>query len=393
MTSLFSKRAQSVKPSPTLAISAKAAQLKQAGRDIISLSVGEPDFDTPEHIKVAAIDAIKAGDTNYTPVDGTPKLKAAIIHKFARDNQLTFSANEIIASTGAKQVIYNALQALLNEGDEVIIPAPYWVSYPDMVRLAGGTPVIAPTQIEQKFKLTATTLKQAITPNTKAIIVNSPSNPTGQSYNTKELRELTDLLKQHPNIWIISDDIYEPILWSKEPFVNPLMVEPQLRERTLIVNGVSKSYAMTGWRIGYAAGPSSLIQLMKKIQSQSTSNPNSIAQAASAAALTGDQSCVKMMCQAFQQRHDMLHQQLESIPGITPYKSTGTFYLFVDIRQAMQQKNINTDVEFASELLSNGVAVVPGSAFGCEGFMRLSFALSQDMLDKAVKRIAEFLRS
>ena len=389
----LSNRVQLIKPSPTLAVTNKANELKAAGKDIIGLGAGEPDFDTPEHIKNAAIEAIKAGQTRYTAVDGTPALKQAIIEKFKRDNNLNYEANQILVSSGGKQSFFNLSLALLNPGDEVIIPAPYWVSYPDMVKIAEGQPVIVETTQENRFKMTAQQLSDAITDKTKAVVINSPSNPTGIAYTESELREIGEVLLQHPEIFVVTDDMYEHILWTDEPFVNILNTTPELYERTFVLNGVSKAYSMTGWRIGYAAGPAKLIGAMKKIQSQSTSNPCSISQAAATEALNASQDCVSKMVTEFKKRHDYLVAALNELPGVECIKGDGTFYVFPSFQGAINNNpDINSDVEMAEHLLSEaGVALVPGSAFGSPGCMRLSFATSMEILEDAVSRLKKAL--
>ncbi len=385
----LSDRVQRVKPSPTLAVTARAAELKAAGQDIIGLGVGEPDFDTPQHIKDAAITAINNGMTKYTAVDGTASLKTAVINKFKRDNGLEYTPEQILVSCGGKQSFYNLAQALLNEGDEVIIPAPYWVSYPDMVLLADATPVIINTDIQQNFKITPEQLETAITPKTRLFVINSPSNPSGMAYSADELKALAAVLAKHPDILIATDDMYEHILWAEESFTNIVMTNPELYERTIVLNGVSKAYSMTGWRIGYAGGPADLIKAMKKIQSQSTSNPTSISQAAAEAALNGDQSCVAEMLKAFKQRHDKVVASLNNIEGVQCLKGDGTFYAFADFSGFMQRfSGIKNDVELAEMIIEKtGVALVPGSAFGNEGYLRLSFATSEANLDEAIKRL------
>ncbi len=389
MTIKLSDRVQRVKPSPTLAVTARAAELKAAGQDIIGLGAGEPDFDTPQHIKEAAIAAINNGMTKYTAVDGTASLKTAIINKFKRDNGLEYKPEQILVSCGGKQSFYNLAQALLNAGDEVIIPAPYWVSYPDMVLLADATPVIINTDIQQNFKITPEQLEAAITPKTRLFVINSPSNPSGMAYSAAELKALAAVLAQYPNILIATDDMYEHILWADEPFANIVMTNPELYERSIVLNGVSKAYSMTGWRIGYAGGPPDLIKAMKKIQSQSTSNPASISQAAAEAALDGDPSCIAEMLKAFKQRHDKVVASLNKIEGVHCLKGDGTFYAFADFSGFMQRfSGIKNDVELAEMIIEKtGVALVPGSAFGNEGYMRLSFATSEANLDEAIKRL------
>ncbi len=393
----LSDRVSRIKPSPTLAITARAKQLKAEGKDIISLGAGEPDFDTPDHIKEAAIKAIKGGDTKYTAVDGTPDLKLAIEGKFARDNNLVYKNNQILVSCGGKHSFYNLCQALLNTGDEVIIPAPYWVSYPDMVLLADGVPVILPTHYDNHFKITPEQLAAAITPKTRLVVINSPSNPTGVAYRRKELEALGNVLLQYPNVILATDDMYEHILWIEEPFTNILNCCPELYTRTVVLNGVSKAYSMTGWRIGYAAGPSKLIQAMTDIQSQSTSNPTSIAQAAAAAALSGDQRCVEEMRVTFKERHDYVVTALNNIDGMHCKPSDGTFYSFPNvegfIKNLPPDMQVNTDLELAEFLLVKAhVATVPGSAFGAPGHLRLSYATSMANLKKALERIGNIGR-
>ena len=393
MDTHLSHRVQSVKPSATLAITARAKELKAQGKDIIGLGAGEPDFDTPEHIKQAAIDAIHAGFTKYTAVDGTPSLKQAIIAKFQRDNGLSYQPNQVLVSCGGKQSFFNLAQAYLNPGEEVIIPAPYWVSYPDMVLLAEGKPVIIQAGLEQGFKITPEQLRAAITDKTRLVVLNSPSNPTGVAYSQAELAALGEVLLDYPDILIASDDMYEHILWSDEPFTNIVNACPALYDRTLVMNGVSKAYSMTGWRIGYAAGPEWLVKAMKKVQSQSTSNPTSISQVAAEAALNGDQGCIQEMLSAFKQRHDYVVAELNKIKGVNCLPSQGAFYSFPDMREAIAALDgITDDVELAEYLLNEaGVAMVPGSAFGQPGYMRLSFATSMDNLSEALKRLGDRL--
>jgi aspartate aminotransferase len=382
-------RVQRIKPSPTLAVAARADELKAAGLDIISLSVGEPDFDTPDFIKAAAIQAISNGFTKYTAVDGTKELKLAIIEKFARDNRLRYEPSQILVSCGAKHSIFNLFAAVLNPGDEIIIPAPYWVSYPDMAKLTDAIPVIVKADYEQHFKMTPTQLEAAITSKTRLVMLNSPSNPTGLAYTEAELKALGRILLNHPDILIASDDIYEHTLWDKSSFSNIVMACPELYERAIIVNGVSKAYAMTGWRIGYAAGPAPIIAAMKKIQSQSTSNPNSIAQVAAAAALNGDQSCITEMTTAYKARHDYVLNELCNMPGIQCEPCDGTFYIFPSVAALIEKSNsMNNDVDFAEFLLSTAeIAVVPGSAFGAPGHIRISYATSMDNLKEAMRRM------
>lgn len=385
----LSERSGRIKPSPTLAVSAKASALKAQGKDVIDLGVGEPDFDTPDHIKAAAKAAIDAGFTKYTAVDGIPELKQAIIDKFKRDNHLNYEKNQILVSVGGKQSFYNLAQALLNEGDEVIIPAPYWVSFPDMVLLGGGTPVIVKTSIDESFKITAEQLEAAITPKTRLFVINSPSNPTGMDYTAEELKKLAAVLLKHPNILIATDDMYEHIRWEPTPFVNIVNVCPELYDRTIVLNGVSKAYSMTGWRIGYAGGPVELIAAMKNIQSQSTSNPPSISQKAAVAALNGDQSCIGTMVKAFKERHDFVVKGLNAIDGIRCIPANGAFYAFFDVQPLIDRMpGINNDLELAEFLLNNAeIALVPGSAFGAPGYLRLSFATSMENLKKALERL------
>lgn len=385
----LSERVQSIKPSATMAVATKARELKRKGGDIISLSVGEPDFDTPSHIKEAAMKAIQEGATKYTAVEGTEELKQAVRQKLERENQLTYESDQILISAGAKQSLYNLCQALLNPQDEVIIPAPYWVSYPDMVQLCGAKPIIINTYIDNQFKITPEQLANAITPQTRLVILNSPSNPSGMAYTREETLALAQVLLQHPHVLIVSDDIYERIMWSHHGFCNIPMVCPQLKERTVVVNGVSKAYAMTGWRIGYAAGDASLIDAMKKIQSQSTSGPCSISQKAAVAALNGDQTCVDTMVAAFKERHQFLVNGLNEIPGIHCLSGHGTFYAFPDVSEAINQiSGLKDDIDFAEHLLAkSGIAVVPGTAFGNPGCIRISFAASRSLLEDALKRM------
>ena len=392
-TGLIASRLSRVKPSPTLAVTAKAAELKAAGKDVIGLGAGEPDFDTPEHIKQAAIEAMKKGDTKYTPVAGTAALKKAIIDKFKRDNGLEYAANQIIAGVGAKQVIFNAMLATLNAGDEVIIPAPYWVSYPDMVLFAEGTPVIVSSKEEDGFKLSPAALEKAITPKTKWLILNSPSNPTGAAYTEKELRAIADVLLKHPHVLILADDIYEHLIYDGFVFKTIAQVEPKLYERTLTVNGVSKAYSMTGWRIGYAGGPKNLIAAITDIQSHSTSNACSISQAASVAALNGPQEFLKEWRDSFAKRRDLVVAALNDIPGITCLKPEGAFYVFPSIKGLIGKKTpsgkvIDRCVSFCDYLLEEAnVAAVFGEAFGMGGYFRISYATSEKNLNEAMARI------
>ena len=389
----LANRVQRVKPSPTLSITARVAELRAGGRDIIGLGAGEPDFDTPDHIKEAAIQAIRAGFTRYTAVDGTPELKKAIIAKFRRDNGLDYAPEQILVSCGGKQSFFNLCQALLNSGDEVIIPAPYWVSYPDMVRLADGEPVIIRAGADSGFKITPSQLGAAITARTRLVVINSPSNPTGVAYTREELAALGEVLRAHPQVLIATDDMYEHIIWSKEPFSNILNPCPDLYDRTVVLNGVSKVYAMTGWRIGYAGGPATLIRAMKKVQSQSTSNPTSISQVAAQAALEGDQSCIAPMIKAFRERHDFVVEALNRIPGVECLPADGTFYCFPQVSSVIDRlDNISDDIELSEYLLdAAGVALVPGSAFGAPGYVRLSFATGLDVLQDALARLTRAL--
>ena len=382
-------RVSRIKPSATLAITARANQIRAEGGNILSLAAGEPDFDTPEHIKEAAIAAMRAGKTKYTAVAGTASLKDAVIGKFRRDNGLEYTANEVMVSTGAKQVLYNLCQALLNDGDEVLIPAPYWVSYPDIVLLAGGKPVIIAGRAENCSKITAEDLERSITDKTRLLVLNSPSNPTGIAYTRDELGTLGSVLERHPQVFVISDDIYEHIMFRGQEFSNILNATPSLANRTLVLNGVSKVYSMTGWRIGYVGGPEAVIKSMTKIQSQSTSNPSSISQAAAEAALTGDQGFVATMRDAFEERHDFIVGALNEIDGIHCPLSDGTFYCFPNIDGLIEiTQGVTDDVGFVEHLLNQaGLAVVPGTAFGSPGYMRISYATSMEVLKEAAVRL------
>jgi aspartate aminotransferase len=376
-----------------MAATARAAALRAAGRDIISLTAGEPDFDTPAHIAEAGMTAIREGHTRYTDVGGTPELKDAIRAKFARDNHLEYERKQILVSTGAKQSLFNLCMALLDPEDEVVIPAPYWVSYPDMVRLADATPVIVTTKAEGGYKMTARQLAAAITPKTRLLLINSPSNPTGAAYLRREWQELGEVLLEHPRIVIGTDDMYEKIWWADEPFSTLAEVVPALYERTVTINGVSKSHAMTGWRIGYCGGPAELISAMATVQGQSTSNPSSIAQRAAVVALNGDQKAVAMMNAAYRERHDFLVPALNALPGVRCRPGAGTFYAFADISEALQRLQIPDDATFTEQLLEQtGVAVVPGSGFGAPGHIRLSFATDLAQLQDAASRLERFLR-
>ncbi|NUH66033.1 pyridoxal phosphate-dependent aminotransferase [Sulfitobacter sp. S0837] len=393
---LLSATLARVKPSPTIAVTTKAAELKAAGRDIIALGAGEPDFDTPQNIKDAAIAAINAGKTKYTAVDGIPELKQAICAKFKRDNGLDYTPSQVSVGTGGKQILYNALMATMNPGEEVVIPAPYWVSYPDMVLLAGGTPVIAPATLENNFKLTPEALEAAITPKTKWFIFNSPSNPTGAGYSRDELKALTDVLMRHPHVWVMTDDMYEHLAYDGFEFCTPAQVEPALYDRTLTVNGVSKAYAMTGWRIGYAAGPEKLIAAMRKIQSQSTSNPCSISQWAAVEALNGTQDYIAENNAMFVRRRNLVVEMLSAIPGITCPTPEGAFYVYPSIsgligKTSAAGTKITDDEAFATALLEEtGVAVVFGAAFGLSPNFRVSYATSDAALKEACTRIQSF---
>jgi len=385
-----------VKPSATIAVTAKAAELKRAGRDVIGLGAGEPDFDTPEHIKEAGIRAIREGKTKYTPVDGIPELKEAIAHKFRRENRFDYAPSEVCVGTGGKQVLYNALMATLNEGDEVVIPAPYWVSYPDMVLLGGGTPVTVETRLEDGFKLRPEALSSAITPRTKWVILNSPSNPSGAAYTRDELKALTDVIVSHEDVWVMTDDMYEHLVYGDFVFHTVAEVEPGLKARTLTVNGVSKAYAMTGWRIGYAGGPEVLIKAMAKVQSQSTSNPSSISQWAAVEALNGPQDHIAANNEVFRQRRDLVVSMLNQASGITCPTPEGAFYVYPGCgdligRTAPSGNAIADDSDFCTELLeAEGVAAVPGSAFGLSPFFRISYATSTEALEEACSRIQRF---
>ena len=394
----LSKRVQAIKESPTLAATAHAAKLKAEGRDIIGLGAGEPDFDTPQHIKDAAKKAIDAGFTKYTPVGGIPGLKKAIVEKFRRENGFDYALSEVIVGVGGKQCIFNLALAVLDAGDEVVIPAPFWVSYADIALVAEATPIIVECGIEQGFKLTPAQLEAAITPRTKLFFINSPSNPTGSVYTLEELKALGQVLKKHPRVLIATDDMYEHVNLTGMPFVNILNANPDLKDRTIVLNGVSKAYSMTGWRIGYAAGPAHIIKAMEILQSQSTSNPTSISQVAAQAALEGDQSCITPMVEAFRERHQYVVTRFNEIPGLKCLEAGGAFYAFPDARNAIARLHASGKIKEATDLAlsdylleSVGVAVVPGSAFGAEGYFRISFATSMDNLRKALDRIAQAL--
>ena len=392
--SIISDSLKRIKPSPTIAVTQKARELRAAGKDVIGLGAGEPDFDTPDNVKNAAIKAIKSGDTKYTAVDGTPALKKAIIAKFKRENKLSYSADQITVGTGGKQVLYNAFMATLNKGDEVIIPAPFWVSYPDMVLLAGGKPKIVKCTEQEGFKLTASKLKKAITKKTKWVILNSPSNPTGAGYTKKEIEDLAKVLIKNKKVHILSDDIYEHIKYDNFNFYT-IAQNSKLKDRTLTMNGVSKSYAMTGWRIGYAAGPKDIIKAIGKIQSQSTSNPSSISQAAAVEALNGNQSFIQKRSKAFKERRDFVVKSLNNIKGINCLTPNGAFYVFPSCKGLLNKKTkLKTDTDFVQKLLEkSNVAVVQGSAFGLDGYFRISYATSMQNLKKAMERIKSFCES
>jgi aspartate aminotransferase len=381
-----------VKPSPTLAVTARAARLKAEGKDIIGLGAGEPDFDTPAHIKQAAIDAINAGFTKYTAVEGIIELKDAVIAKFKRDNGIGYQRNQILVSSGAKQTVYNLCAAVLDAGDEAIIPAPYWVSYPDMVMLSDGLPVMPSADARTGYKISAKQLAAAITPKTRLVIFNSPCNPTGAAYTRTELQAFGEVLGQHRRVLIATDDMYEHIYWGEEPFCSLLTACPNLYNRTITINGASKVYAMTGWRIGYCGGPAEIITAMATVQGQSTSNPSSISQKAAVAALNGDQTCVREMNREFKKRHDFVVSGLNSLPGVSCLKGAGTFYAFANVEGAMKATGCHDDYVFTEFLLNTaGVAVVPGSGFGAPGHMRISFAASMSVLENAIERMAKAL--
>uniref|UniRef100_UPI0040498159 pyridoxal phosphate-dependent aminotransferase n=1 Tax=Candidatus Pelagibacter sp. TaxID=2024849 RepID=UPI0040498159 len=396
--SIISNNLKKIKPSPTIAVTQKARELKAAGKDVIGLGAGEPDFDTPENIKEAAIKAIKDGDTKYTAVDGTPALKKAIVDKFKRENNLDYDLDQITVGAGGKHVIYNAMMATLNEGDEVIVPAPYWVSYPDMVLLAGGTPIILECNEKQGFKVSPSELEKVITPKTKWIILNSPSNPTGACYSESDIRELSKVLTKHPHVYILSDDIYEHVIYEGFKFFTIAQIN-ELKDRVLTMNGVSKAYSMTGWRIGYAAGPKEIVNAIAKIQSQSTTNPSSISQAAAVEALNGKQDFIKERAKSFQERRDFVVRALNEIDGIECLNPDGAFYVFPSCKGLIGKKDLNgnvlnNDSDFVKSLLENsGVAVVQGSAFGLEGFFRISYATSMENLKKALEKISSFCKS
>ena len=390
MSIKLSSRVQAVKPSPTLAITARAAALRAEGKDVIGLGAGEPDFDTPEHIKEAACKAIADGKTKYTAVDGMPGLKEAVIAKFKRENGLDYAPEQILVSCGGKQSFYNLAQAILDPGEEVVIPAPYWVSYPDMALLAGGVPVLVHAGAEQRFKITPAQLRGALTDNTRLVVINSPSNPTGMAYSADELGALGEVLREYPRVAIATDDMYEHIRWDlNEPFVNILNVCPDLTDRTFVLNGVSKAYSMTGWRIGYAGGPTEVIKAMKKVQSQSTSNPTSISQYAAESALSGPQDCIGVMLEQFKKRHDYVVGRLNGMAGVDCLATDGTFYVFPSMKGLIDAiDGVNDDLQLAEHLIAEaGVALVPGTAFGLPGCARISIATSMDNLENALNRI------
>ena len=392
MSLSVSPRMARVKPSPTGAVLALVTELRAQGRNIISLGAGEPDFDTPKHIRDAAVAAIAAGQTRYTPIDGTPALKSAIQAKFRRENGLDYESAQIIVTSGGKQALFNLCMALLAPGDEAIIPTPCWVSYPDMVRLAEGEPVMIETGIEQHFKVTPAELEARLTDRTRLVVLNSPGNPTGTSYTRAELEALGSVLDGYPDVVVVSDDIYEHIYWADEPFVSFATACPELFDRTVTVNGVSKAYAMTGWRIGYAGGPAELISAMKTVQSQSTSNPCSVSQAAAQAALDGDQRPVREMCSAYRLRHDYIVAALNAIPGVQCRHGEGAFYAFPRVQEAVERLGLADDTALAKKLIAEAdVACVPGAAFEAPGYLRMSFACSQETLEEAVNRLNRVL--
>jgi aspartate aminotransferase len=394
LTIELARRLQRIRPSATVSITARAQRMREQGRDVIVLSVGEPDFPTPEHIKAAAAGALARNDTKYTPVDGSRLLKEAIVAKLQRDNGLRYAPEQVLVSNGAKQSCYNACLALLDPGDEAIVVAPYWVSYPDMVRLAEAEPVIISTTAESSFKASAEQLARALTPRTRLVILNSPCNPTGAVYSAAELRALGDVLSAHPRVVVLSDEIYEHIQWTSAGFASFAQVCPELYERTLTVNGMSKGYAMSGWRIGYAAGPVPLIKAMTALQSQSTTNACTLSQAAAREALVGDQSCVRTMCAEFKRRHDAFIAGVRALPGFECVPADGAFYLFPNVETAMRAKGAATDIELCERLIDDaGVALVPGTAFGAPGHIRFSFAASMATLESALARLGEFLRA
>ncbi|HET7131738.1 MAG TPA: pyridoxal phosphate-dependent aminotransferase [Gammaproteobacteria bacterium] len=392
MTIRLAHRLQRIRPSPTVSITALAGRLREQGRDMIELSVGEPDFPTPEHVKAAARDALARNDTKYTAVDGTRALKEAVAAKLARENGLVYTPDQVLISSGAKQSCYNACLALLDPGDEAVIPAPYWVSYPDMVRLADAEPVMVHAGAERGFKIDAEQLAAAITPKTRLLILNSPCNPTGAVYSRDDLAAFGAVLREHPRVAILADDIYEHIYWANTPFASFAQACPDLYDRTLTVNGMSKAYAMSGWRLGYAAGPAPLIKAMTSLQSQSTTSASTLSQAAARAALEGDQRCVRDMCAEFKRRHEVVLARLTAIPGVRCVPASGAFYLFPNVEAAQRAKELASDVELCERLLeAEGVALVPGAAFGAPGHVRISFAASLELLEEALRRMHRFL--
>jgi aspartate aminotransferase len=392
LTTELARRLQRIQPSATVSITARAQRLREQGRDIIVLSVGEPDFPTPEHIKAAAADALARNDTKYTPVDGSSDLKRAIVAKLERDNGLRYAPEQVLVSTGAKQSCYNACLALLDPGDEAIVVAPYWVSYPDMIRLAEAEPVVVPTTADSGFKLTAAQLAGALNPRTRLLILNSPCNPTGAVYSAAELIALGEVLRNHPRVVVLSDEIYEHIQWTGARFASFAAVCPELYDRTLTVNGMSKGYAMSGWRIGYAAGPQPIIKAMTSLQGQSTTNACTISQAAAREALAGDQAPVRAMCAEFKRRHESFYAGVCRLPGVDCVPADGTFYLFPNVEAAMRTKGIGSDVELCERLIDEvGLALVPGTAFGAPHHIRLSFAASTSTLESALARLTDFL--
>jgi aspartate aminotransferase len=392
LTIRLAHRLQRIRPSPTVSITALAGRLREQGRDMIVLSVGEPDFPTPEHVKAAARDALARNDTKYTAVDGTRALKEAVAAKLARENGLVYTPDQVLISSGAKQSCYNACLALLDPGDEAVIPAPYWVSYPDMVRLADAEPVMVHAGAERGFKIDAEQLAAAITPKTRLLILNSPCNPTGAVYSRDDLAAFGAVLREHPRVAILADDIYEHIYWANTPFASFAQACPDLYHRTLTVNGMSKAYAMSGWRLGYAAGPAPLIKAMTSLQSQSTTSASTLSQAAARAALEGDQRCVRDMCAEFKRRHEVVLARLTAIPGVRCVPASGAFYLFPNVEAAQRAKGLASDVELCERLLeAEGVALVPGAAFGAPGHVRISFAASLELLEEALRRMHRFL--
>ncbi len=388
----LSERVQRVQPSATIAISTLAREMRAAGRDVLSLSAGEPDFDTPKHVRTAATEAMEAGDTRYTAADGTPALKRAICSKFERDNGLEFEPEQISVGAGAKQILFNVSAALLNPGDEAIILAPYWVSYPDIVKLCDGTPVIVSAGIENGYKVTPEQVESAITERTRILFFNTPGNPSGASYTRREIEALGEMLSAHERVIVVSDDIYEHIYWGDEPWLTPAQVWTGMRDRIVTVNGVSKAYAMTGWRIGYAGANAGLVNGMRKLSSQTTGSPCSISQAAAAAALEGDQSMLGVMRAAFKERYEYLHQAVSAMPGMRCAPAQGAFYVFADARDAIQAKGLSNDTELSELILSEAeVALIPGAAFGAEGHLRFSFACGMDDLEEAVRRLRRLL--